>query len=166
MKTSLAVACLSIATVYTASILKQAQASCENSVYLNASTNVWRTHTLYPNPIYRNQVLRFTAEIPDANLKKKALKVADTGTFVWMRVLRTTNKIRELTYHREGREQIERIEQVAKDVPCNQIVGLVLSGLPYKTCGFRNPLPEKEPWSYDEEYINCEYSIKVSDAWV
>lgn len=50
-------------------------------VSLNASTNIWSQYTLHPNPFYRQQVIDAAEVIQDATLQKKALKIADVGTF-------------------------------------------------------------------------------------
>jgi cellulose 1,4-beta-cellobiosidase len=60
-----------------------ANAACPE-VSLNASTNVWKTLTLHPNSIYAAKVSAAAAIITDPVLKKKALKVAEYGTFLWL----------------------------------------------------------------------------------
>jgi hypothetical protein len=59
-----------------------------------------------------------------------------------------------LTLSRSGREQVSRIEEVVKDVPCDHILGLVLDGLPLKHCSATGTGPTEDPWSYSEEYID------------
>lgn len=49
---------------------------------------------------------------------------------------------------------MSKIEEVAKDVPCNHVVGLVLDGLPLKTCSATGLGPDKDPWDYRQEYVD------------
>jgi cellulose 1,4-beta-cellobiosidase len=39
-------------------------------------------------------------------------------------------------------------------VPCINIVGLVLAGLPHKTCSSSRLAPTKDPWNYIAEFID------------
>jgi cellulose 1,4-beta-cellobiosidase len=41
-----------------------------------------------------------------------------------------------------------------KDVPCDHILGLVLDGLPLKTCKAFGLGPDKDPWDYRAEYLD------------
>lgn len=66
---------------------EQAQAGCEAPVYLDASTNVFKDYKLHPNSIYRKRAEASAEIINDAELKSRALKIANAGQFVWMQVL-------------------------------------------------------------------------------
>ncbi|KAF2463537.1 cellulase [Lindgomyces ingoldianus] len=114
--------------------------ACEASVFLNASTNIWKNYTLHPSIDWRTKIEAATAAInvTNADLKNKALQVATYGTFVWI----------------EGQSQIPKIEQAVKDVPCKNVLGLVISGLPYHECLPIEVKPPMEPYSYSADYID------------
>lgn len=63
--------------------LKPRAAGCQPAL-LDAATNIWKNYTLHPNPVYQRQVLEGAARIQDADLKTKALKIADVGSFIWL----------------------------------------------------------------------------------
>ncbi|KAF2652533.1 glycoside hydrolase family 6 protein [Lophiostoma macrostomum CBS 122681] len=128
-----------IGVPYEATVLDRGvNVACERPVVLNASTNIWKSYSLHPDAIYQNLLQTATTSITDADLKQKALKLASVGTFVRI----------------SDREQISRIKEVVKDVPCHHILGLVLDGLPLKKCPGTGPGPTEDPWSYAEEYID------------
>ena len=62
----------------------RALSACTNAVTLDASRNIWLNYTLHPHDIYRDQYIAAAESINDTRLKNGALKVADSGTFVWM----------------------------------------------------------------------------------
>ncbi|KAI1371834.1 glycoside hydrolase family 6 protein [Hypoxylon crocopeplum] len=90
--------------------------SCSTPAVLDAETNVWETHTLHPNIYYRNEVEQAIEAIKDVELRQRAAKVADIGTFIWMKTAK----------------DIQDLAKVANEVPCDNILGLVLDSLPYK----------------------------------
>ena len=53
-------------------------------VSLNASTNIWLDYTLHPNSIFRAKVEAAAKHIEDGELRQKALRVAEIGTFIWV----------------------------------------------------------------------------------
>lgn len=55
-------------------------------VKLDAKTNVWENYSLHINPFYRQPVLDAAELIKDEDLRRKALKIADVGTFFWLSV--------------------------------------------------------------------------------
>jgi cellulose 1,4-beta-cellobiosidase len=57
-------------------------AGCSAPVTL--SGNPFANRTLAPNKFYANEVKAAAANISDATLKAKALKVMDIGSFFWM----------------------------------------------------------------------------------
>ncbi|KAF2003538.1 glycoside hydrolase family 6 protein [Amniculicola lignicola CBS 123094] len=111
---------------------------CGEPVSLNATTNVFKTYKLHPNIIYRRKVEAAAAVIEDPQLKAKALKVADIGSFVSI----------------DGNGQIPKIEEALQDVPCTNILGLVLSGLQYKQCGGIRIPPIEDPTVYRKVFID------------
>lgn len=59
---------------------------CTIPVILDAHENVWKNRTLHPTSLYRLKVEQAVAAIRDEELKERASRVADFGTFVWMSV--------------------------------------------------------------------------------
>jgi len=57
---------------------------CAADVVLDATTNIWKNYTLYPTNDYRAKVQSSVERIQDAEMKQKAMKVADVGTFLWL----------------------------------------------------------------------------------
>lgn len=57
--------------------------ACASAVTLDASTNVFSSHTLHANNFYRAEIEAAAANMISP-LKEQALKVADVGSFVWM----------------------------------------------------------------------------------
>lgn len=62
---------------------RQAAAACASAVSLDASTNVWTSHTLHANNFYRAEIEAAAANMTSP-MKEQATKVADIGSFVWM----------------------------------------------------------------------------------
>jgi cellulose 1,4-beta-cellobiosidase len=65
-----------------------------------------------------------------------------------------TNKELFLTPESETRDEINKIDVLVQDVSCNHILGLVVAGLPYKTCLSSGTPPEQDPWNYLESFIS------------
>ncbi len=103
---------------------------------LNASTNIWHSYQLHPNPVYREHVLGAAEAIRDPVLKKKALRVADVGTFIWL-----NNPSALLT-----------AQAAASQAPHNNIVGVILQGLRTGECTSPRFRPV-DPESYQRDYI-------------
>ena len=90
---------LAAASLGAPSSRRQAAPACP-SVSLNASTNIWKNYKLHPNPYYRDQAIRAAGVIQDATLMKKALLIADIGTFFWLCVHMPTHlKVLRLITH-------------------------------------------------------------------
>ncbi|KAK3326792.1 1, 4-beta cellobiohydrolase [Apodospora peruviana] len=98
-------------------------------VSVNASTNIWKNYVLNPNPFYRDHVLAAAEVIKDPTLKKQALKIADMGTFFWL----------------DDNMALSKLRAVTDDVPCQNIVGIVLQGLTSGNC----TLPSFRPVEFD-----------------
>lgn len=122
--------------------VRQSALKCDKPVTLDAKTNIWLNYTLHPNSIYRKQVLAAADLVADAETNKRAQEVAAKGHFVWI----------------ETREEISKINEVVKDVPCNHVLGLVIAGLPYKECLTTGTAPATDPWSYQSEFIDRTFS--------
>ncbi|TGJ87842.1 hypothetical protein E0Z10_g917 [Xylaria hypoxylon] len=94
-------------------------AKCEVPAILNAQANVWKGRTLHPTSLYRLKVEQAVTVIKNEELKDRASRVAGFGTFAWIK----------------SQENVEAIALVADEVPCDEILGLVLDNLPYKDGG-------------------------------
>ncbi|AEO59280.1 glycoside hydrolase family 6 protein [Thermothelomyces thermophilus ATCC 42464] len=120
---------------------RQASAGCASAVTLDASTNVFQQYTLHPNNFYRAEVEAAAEAISDSALAEKARKVADVGTFLWLDTI----------------ENIGRLEPALEDVPCENIVGLVIYDLPGRDCAAKasnGELKVGELDRYKTEYID------------
>ncbi|KAL2144041.1 hypothetical protein VTI28DRAFT_9652 [Corynascus sepedonium] len=116
-------------------------AGCEAAVTLDASTNVFEQYTLHANNFYRAEVEAAAEAITDSSLKEKALKVADVGTFLWLDTI----------------ENIGKLEPALEDVPCENILGLVIYDLPGRDCAAKasnGELKVGEIEKYKTEYID------------
>lgn len=116
-------------------------AGCESAVTLDASTNVFQQYTLHPNNFYRAEVEAAVEAISDSSLAEKAAKVADIGTFLWLDTI----------------ENINRLEPALEDVPCENILGLVIYDLPGRDCAAKasnGELKVGEIDRYKTEYID------------
>ncbi|KAK3347212.1 exoglucanase-6A [Lasiosphaeria hispida] len=138
----------------------QREPTCQH-VSLNVSTNVWKTYSLYPNPVYKAQVLSAAQTIQDPILKKKAFKVAEVGSFLWMCVTWPPSSLRNLygsslnspSRPRNNATAISTIDAFVADVPCDRVIGIVLQGLDTGYCSaprFRTVEAE----TYRKEFIN------------
>ncbi|KAI0105872.1 glycoside hydrolase family 6 protein [Daldinia grandis] len=97
-------------------VLRAPGNSCSIPATLDSGTNVWKNHKLHVDPYYRNEVEKAAGAIEDVELRDKAWRVADVGTFIWLNT----------------DDDIKRLSTVASAVPCDEILGLVLNNLPYK----------------------------------
>ncbi|KAI0377632.1 glycoside hydrolase family 6 protein [Hypomontagnella monticulosa] len=127
-----------ISTGDTSSNIQAPGSSCSTPAVLDAGTNVWKDHTLYPDPNYREKVMKAAEAIKDVELREKASKIADIGTFMWMK----TSK------------DVQNLAKVASAVPCDHIVGLVLDNLPYKGPGQNGEFKNETLSQYQTSYID------------
>ncbi|KAK3986134.1 1, 4-beta cellobiohydrolase [Cladorrhinum sp. PSN332] len=107
-------------------------------VSLDATTNIWAQYSLQPNPYYREQVLDAANSIRDPNLKKKALRIADVGTFFWL----------------STPTDLDRIPKMLEDVPCNHIVGIVLQGMHSQANCTSPKFKAIEPQTYKKAFVD------------
>jgi len=120
---------------------RAASSGCASAVTLDASTNVFKKYTLHPNSFYRAEVEAAAKAITDSSLAAKAAKVADVGTFLWLDTI----------------ENIGRLEPALADVPCENILGLVIYDLPGRDCAAKasnGELAVGEISRYKSEYID------------
>jgi len=114
-------------------------AACATPVTL--SGNPFASRSIYANKFYSSEVVSAAAQMTDAALAEKALKVADVGTFLWI----------------DTREKISVVEDGIKDVPCNEIAALVIYDLPGRDCAAKasnGELAVGEINIYKTEYID------------
>lgn len=62
----------------------RAPSVCTEAVTLDATKNIWLNYTLHPQDVYRTQYLAAANLINDTEQRERALRVADSGTFLWM----------------------------------------------------------------------------------
>ncbi|CAJ2502638.1 Uu.00g100320.m01.CDS01 [Anthostomella pinea] len=96
----------------------QSRAACSSAVTLDATTNVWDSYTLHPNSFYRAEVTAAVANLSDASLSTAAAKVADVGSFLWL----------------DSIANIAKFDDAVADLPCENILGLVIYDLPGRDC--------------------------------
>ena len=132
---------------------RQDQTACQ-PVKLDAKTNVWKNYSLHINPFYRQSVLEAAERVKDETLKKKALKVADVGSFFWLSVI-PFFPIHNPTAHcnRNNVTAVSKLERILQSVPCDRIVGLVLQGLQSGNCANPNARPVLLE-AYKKDYID------------
>ncbi|KAK4176732.1 1, 4-beta cellobiohydrolase [Triangularia setosa] len=95
------------------------QAGCASAVSLNAQTNVFKQYTLHANNFYRKEIEELAIpNLSDPSLEAAARKVADTGSFVWLDTI----------------ANVDRLEPALAEVPCNEILGVVVYDLPGRDC--------------------------------
>jgi cellulose 1,4-beta-cellobiosidase len=119
---------------------RQAAAGCSSAVTLDAKTNVWKQYTLHANNFYRSEI-EAAVQTMDASLAEKAKKVADIGTFVWLDTI----------------ANVARLEPAIQDVPCKNILGVVVYDLPGRDCAAKasnGELKVGELPRYKTEYID------------
>jgi cellulose 1,4-beta-cellobiosidase len=141
MKTSSA-AVLALATAAHALPSRVTKRACDSAVTLDASTNVFQSYTLHANSFYRGEVEAAIENLSDPSLADAAAKVADVGSFLWLDTI----------------ANIERLKtELATDIPCESILGLVIYDLPGRDCAAKasnGELAVGELDRYKSEYID------------
>ncbi|KAJ4417144.1 1,4-beta-D-glucan cellobiohydrolase cel6c [Gnomoniopsis sp. IMI 355080] len=128
-------------TPTTENLPRQASAGCAAAVTLDATTNVFANYTLHANNFYRKEVEAAVANLSDQSLAAAAAKVADVGTFLWI----------------DSIDNIAKIEPAVADVPCTDILGLVIYDLPGRDCAAKasnGELAAGDTTSYETKYID------------
>jgi cellulose 1,4-beta-cellobiosidase len=119
---------------------RKVSAACSSAVSLDAKSNVWKKYTLHPNTFYRKEVEAAAAGMSGSE-KDSALKVADVGSFLWIDTM----------------ENIAKIEPAISDVPCENILGLVIYDLPGRDCAAKasnGELKAGDVSTYKSQYID------------
>jgi len=122
-------------------VIRKAAAACTSAVKLDASTNVWTKYKLHPNSFYREEVNAAVQAISDSSLKASAAKVADVGSFLWL----------------DSIENIAKFDAAVADLPCSNILGLVIYDLPGRDCAAKasnGELAYSDISRYKSEYID------------
>ncbi|KAI1657348.1 1, 4-beta cellobiohydrolase [Daldinia decipiens] len=119
----------------------KAAAACSSAVTLDASTNVFKKYKLHANTFYREEVKKAVGQMTDASLKSAAEKVADVGSFLWL----------------DNIANIAKFDPAVADLPCEDILGLVIYDLPGRDCAAKasnGELKYNELDRYKTEYID------------
>ncbi|KAI0024331.1 1, 4-beta cellobiohydrolase [Xylariomycetidae sp. FL0641] len=120
---------------------RRVAAACDAAVSLDAGGNVFAQYTLHPNSFYRDEVNKAVEAITDSALKEQAAKVADVGSFLWL----------------DSIENIAKFDAAVADLPCENILGLVIYDLPGRDCAAKasnGELKYDEIDRYKSEYID------------
>ncbi|KAH9892240.1 1, 4-beta cellobiohydrolase [Xylariomycetidae sp. FL2044] len=120
---------------------KRSVAACDAAVSLDAGSNVFQEYTLHANTFYRGEVEAAVEAMTDASLKTAAAKVADVGSFLWLDTI----------------ENIGKFDPAVADLPCENILGLVIYDLPGRDCAAKasnGELAYDEIDRYKTEYID------------
>ncbi|KAI8625684.1 glycoside hydrolase family 6 protein [Xylariaceae sp. FL1651] len=120
---------------------RKSAAACSSAVKLDASTNVWSKYKLHPNSFYRAEVNAAVGNLSDPSLATSAAKVADVGSFLWL----------------DSIANIAKFDAAIADLPCENILGLVIYDLPGRDCAAKasnGELSYSEIGRYKSEYID------------
>ncbi|KAK0644394.1 1, 4-beta cellobiohydrolase [Cercophora newfieldiana] len=115
-------------------------AACSSAVSLDASTNIWKKYKLHANNFYRKEIEEAVLTM-DASTAAKAKEVANVGTFVWLDTI----------------ANIAKFEPAIAEVPCDEILGVVIYDLPGRDCAAKasnGELKVGELPKYKTEYID------------
>jgi len=115
-------------------------AACSSAVSLDASTNIWKKYKLHANNFYRAEIEE-AVKTMDESTAAKAKTVADIGTFLWLDTI----------------ANIAKFEPAVTDVPCDEILGLVIYDLPGRDCAAKasnGELKVGEVSKYKTQYID------------
>ncbi|KAI0892230.1 1, 4-beta cellobiohydrolase [Annulohypoxylon nitens] len=120
---------------------RKSAAACAEAVTLDASTNVFEKYTLHANTFYRSEVAKAVEAITDASMKTSAAKVGEVGSFLWL----------------DSIANIAKFDDAVADVPCENILGLVIYDLPGRDCAAKasnGELKYNELDRYKTEYVD------------
>lgn len=134
-------AAVAVTSVFAAPAVVQKRAACSSAVTLSGSSNPFATNKLYANSYYADEITAAVADMTDATLIAQAKKVAEVGSFKWIDTISV----------------IPTIDAMIKDVPCGDIIGLVIYDLPGRDCAAKasnGELAVGEVARYKSEYID------------
>ncbi|KAF2837635.1 glycoside hydrolase family 6 protein [Patellaria atrata CBS 101060] len=115
------------------------RAACSSAVQL--SGNVFKNKKLHANIYYRSEIEAAVQQMSDASLASAAAKVADVGSFLWIDTI----------------ERIGILDDAIAEVPCDDVLGLVIYDLPGRDCAAKasnGELAYTELSRYKSEYID------------
>ncbi|KAK7993770.1 hypothetical protein PG989_007151 [Apiospora arundinis] len=142
MKTTTAYSLLALATTAVALPSPVHKRACDAAVKLDAGSNVFKQYTLHANSFYRGEVDAAIPNLKDTSLAEAAKKVGDVGSFLWLDTIANIEKLKT---------------ELANDIPCDSIVGLVIYDLPGRDCAAKasnGELAVGEINKYKTEYID------------
>lgn len=134
-------AAFAVTSVFAAPAVVQKRAACTEAVALSGDANPFLDNTLYANPYYADEITAAIANMTDATLIAQAQKVAEVGSFKWIDTISV----------------IPTIDAMIKEVPCGDIIGLVIYDLPGRDCAAKasnGELAVGELERYKTEYID------------
>jgi len=117
------------------------RAVCASAVTLAPGSNPFATRTLHANSFYASEVAAAAASLTDTSLKAAAEKVAKIGTFMWIDTI----------------SKIPILAPTLLEVPCTDIIGVVVYDLPGRDCAAKasnGELKSGELTKYQKEYID------------
>lgn len=148
MKTSASV--LALAALATALPSKPVtKRACTSAVKLSGTANAFSTYTLHPNSFYRAEVEAAVKNMTDTSLATAAGKVADVGTFLWLDTIANIDRLKA---------------ELETDIPCENILGLVIYDLPGRDCAAKasnGELAVGQVAKYKSDYIDGEFLIPL-----
>jgi len=116
------------------------QRSCSLAVYL--AGNPFLDRALHPTKNYKFEVQEAAATITEPRAKALASQVAETGTFLWL----------------DSPSRLNTLEVEIQDVPCSNILGIVLRGLSQRFCAAIES-PPYEVHEYKSKFIDRVYHV-------
>ena len=120
----------------------QAQNLCRSPVKLTGNPFVERV--LHPNSIYQAQVEKAWRKINDTSLQTAARKVVNMGSFLWL----------------EPGRRLQEFDEELENVPCSNILGIVVKNLARPLCTAVHPEEYWKDWNistYKSNYIDGEW---------
>jgi len=118
-------------------------AGCSSAVTLDASTNIFKKYKLHANNFYRGEIEAALSTM-DASIQSKAKEVANIGTFLWLDTI----------------ANIAKLEPAVADVPCDEVLGVVIYDLPGRDCAAKasnGELKVGEISKYKTQYIDGKF---------
>jgi cellulose 1,4-beta-cellobiosidase len=141
MKTSTSI--LALATLATAMPSQRVEKrACTSAVKLSGNDNAFKSYTLHPNSFYKAEVAAAVKNLSDQSLATAAAKVGEVGSFLWLDTIANIDKLKT---------------ELATDIPCKNILGLVIYDLPGRDCAAKasnGELKVGEVSRYKKEYID------------
>lgn len=106
-------------------------ARCGTNVNLTGK-NPFLGRKVHSHKRWREEVLAAADAIGNADLKTKALKVADVGTFLWVFVLHNipSHRISLRSINRDSIRRIADLAEALEETSCDEVLGVVLHNLP------------------------------------